>query len=92
MDTYTEPQKNRIIAILGGNRRLLSLSFTKIYTSGKDGPWLFSDLEGFLCLIHNEKENIFYFYLYDSFNYDRLFTFELYQNFEKRNFGDYTCL
>jgi len=57
MSTYTDTQKNKLLAFLGKKKQLLCLSSSKLYTSGKDGEWLDSDLEGLLCLIYDKYES-----------------------------------
>ena len=84
MSDYTEKERKRLLAILGENRELISLAHGKLYTSAKGSKeWLYSDLDGFLCFVLDKQENARYLILYDTDNYEKLFFFELYKNFNK---------
>jgi hypothetical protein len=84
METFSEIERRRLIAILGEDRELFALSSVKIFTSGRDGGnWLDSDLEGFLCFVIDQNDKSKYFYLYDTSTYDKLIQIELYQDFNR---------
>jgi hypothetical protein len=75
-------ERNKILVILGSNRELIGISSSKLYTSGKDNSsWLYSDLQGLLCFILDHSAKSRYFVLFDPVNYEKLFQFELYENF-----------
>ncbi len=82
-DSFSELEKRRILAILGDNNDLITMSIGKIYTSNKNNKnWLYSGLEGFICFILDFREKRKYFILYDLANFEILFKFELYTKFE----------
>jgi hypothetical protein len=84
MNTYTETERRRLLAIIGIENELQALTCAQIYTAGKDADfWLYSDLEGFLCYIFHMEEKTRYLCLYDTETYELLFKFELCKDFEK---------
>ena len=84
MNTYTDTERKRLLAIIGKSNEIHSITCVKIYTAGKDAEyWLYSDLEGFLCYVMNMEEKTRYLCLYDTETYELLFKFELYKDFEK---------
>jgi hypothetical protein len=84
METVSEIERRRLIAILGEDRELFALSCAKIFTAGRDGGnWLDSNLEGFLCFVIDQNDKSKYFYLYDTSTYDKLIQIELYQDFNR---------
>ena len=84
MNTYSEIERKRLLAIIGQGNELQSIACAKIYTAGKDADyWLYSDLEGFLCYMLHKEDKTRYLCLYDTETYELLFKFELYKDFEK---------
>ena len=84
MNTYTETERRRLLAIIGLENELQALTCAQIYTAGKDADfWLYSDIEGFLCYIFHMEDKTRYLCLYDTETYELLFKFELYKDFEK---------
>lgn len=82
-NSYSELEKRRIIAILGENSDLITMSISKIYTTNKNNKsWLYSGLEGFFCFILDFKEKRKFFVLYDLNNFELLFKLQLYSKFE----------
>jgi hypothetical protein len=56
----------------------------KLYSCDKEGKnWLYSDVEGFCCLLINEQSKIIYLSIFDPFTYEKLFQYELYNNFHQ---------
>ena len=58
----------------------------KLYSCDRDGKnWLYSDVEGFFCVIIDYQVKTFYITIYDFSTFEKLFQFELYnsQNFLK---------
>jgi len=83
-ECFQKLEKKKILSILGSNRELYKMCSAKIYTSNLAGDsWLYSDLEGFLCFVLDYNIKTRYFVLFDPLTYERLFQFELYNNFEK---------
>ena len=77
--------KKKILSIIPSNLELYGeLYMVKLYSCDKDGRnWLFSDVEGFCCLLINESSKLIYLAIFDPFTYEKLFQYELYNNFEK---------
>ena len=56
----------------------------KLYSSDKEGEdWLFSGLEGNLCLIADYQIKTKYLIMYHPINYEKVFQYELYISFDK---------
>lgn len=84
METFTEIERRRLLAILGENKELAALACSKIFTASKDCcEWLDSDLEGFLCFVIDHSDNSRYLVLYETTSYEKLFQVELYVEFHK---------
>ena len=77
--------KKKILSILTPNLEMYGdISNVKLYSCDKDGRnWLYSDVEGFFCVIIDYHVKTFYFTIYDSLTFEKLFQFELYNNFSK---------
>lgn len=77
--------KIKILAILPNTQELQGeLYQVKLYSSDKEGEdWLYSGLEGFLCLIIDYSYKTKYLCLYDPTTYQKCFQYELYKGFEK---------
>jgi len=83
-ENYQKLEKKKILAILGSNREMYKMCSAKIYTSSREGEsWLYSDLEGFLCFVLDYNIKTRFFVMFDPTTYERLFQFELYNNFER---------
>ena len=78
-------EKEKILAILPDNQELQGDIFNaKLYSSDKEGEdWLFSGLEGNLCLIVDYQIKTKYLIMYHPINYEKIFQYELYISFEK---------
>jgi hypothetical protein len=78
-------EKEKILAILPDNQELQGNIFNvKLYSSDKEGEdWLFSGLEGNLCLIVDYQIKTKYLIIYHPINYEKVFQYELYINFDK---------
>ena len=78
-------EKEKILAILPDNQELQGDIFNvKLYSSDKEGEdWRFSGLEGNLCLIVDYQIKTKYLIMYHSINYEKIFQYELYINFDK---------
>jgi hypothetical protein len=84
-ENFQKLEKKKILAILGSNREMYKICLAKIYTSDKEGEsWLYSDLEGFLCFVLDYNIKTRFLVMFDPTTYERLFQFELYNNFEKQ--------
>jgi hypothetical protein len=80
--TYTELERRKILSILGHDRELIQICFAGLYTTNKEAEkWLFSDLEGLLCFVLDYQLRTRYFIMFDSNSFEKLFSFELYNNF-----------
>ena len=56
----------------------------KLYSCDRDAKnWLYSDVEGFFCVIIDYQVKTFYITIFDSSTFQKLFQFELYNNFTK---------
>ena len=76
--------RKRLLAILGPNIELYSLSYANIFTIEKEGTcWLDSGIEGFLCFYYDRKEKLRFFTLFNKNTYDKLFYLELFINFHQ---------
>ena len=78
-------EKEKILAILPDNQELQGDIFNvKLYSSDKEGEdWLFSGLEGNLCLIVDYQIKTKYLIMYHPINYEKVFQYELYISFDK---------
>ena len=78
-------EKEKILAILPDNQELQGDIFNvKLYSSDKEGEdWLFSGLEGNLCLIVDYQIKTKYLIMYYPINYEKVFQYELYISFDK---------
>lgn len=82
--SYTDIKKKRILSILPPNLELNSIATCKLYTSGIQGKkWLFSDLDGLLCFLLDYQNKTRCLALFDSFSFEKLFQYELYNDFGK---------
>jgi hypothetical protein len=80
--TYTELERRKILTILGPDIELIQVAFGGLYTTNKSAEkWLFSELEGLICFVLNYQMKTRYFILFDAETYEKLFSFELYNNF-----------
>ena len=77
--------KKKILSILPPNLDMYGEIFNaKLYSCDKEGKnWLYSDVEGFCCLLLSETFKTIYLAIYDPFSYEKLFQYELYKNFLK---------
>ena len=77
--------KKKILSIIPPNLELYGdLYNVKLYSCDKEGHnWLYSDVEGFCCLLINESSKLIYMAIFDPFSYEKLFQYELYNNFQK---------
>ena len=77
--------KKKILSLLTPNLEMYGdISNVKLYSCDKDGRnWLYSDVEGFFCVIIDYHVKTFYLTIYDSLTFEKLFQFELYNNFSK---------
>jgi hypothetical protein len=83
-ENFQKLEKKKILAILGSNREMYKMCSAKIYTSNREGEsWLYSDLEGFLCFVLDYNIKTRFLVMFDPTTYERLFQFELYNNFER---------
>lgn len=77
--------KKKILSILQPHLELQSDIYNvKLYSCDKEGKnWLFSDVEGFLCLIIDYNLKTKYIVIYHETTFEKLFQYELYNNFSK---------
>lgn len=78
-------EKKKILAILNNNLELQGDVYTvRLYSSERDGQnWLFSGIEGLLCLVLDFQVKTRYIQIYDPTNYQKVFQYELYNKFDK---------
>ena len=81
----TNIEKKKILAILPNNQELQGDIYNiKLYSSDREGvDWLYSGLEGSLGLIVDYQVKTKYLALYDPSNYEKVFQYEVYNEFEK---------
>jgi hypothetical protein len=83
-ENFQKLEKKKILSLLGSSREMYKMCSAKLYTSNKEGEtWLYSDLDGFLCFVLDYQIKTRFFIMFDPTTYERLFQFELYNNFEK---------
>ena len=77
--------KNKILAILPNTQELVGdILNVKLYSSDREGEdWLYSGLEGNLCLIVDYQIKTKYITMFDPINYEKVFQYELYIGFDK---------
>lgn len=60
----------------------MSCSIARIYTARSESEWIYSNLQGILCLIWDrEMENTPFLRLFDIESFDLLFEMEMYIDF-----------
>lgn len=64
--------KKKILSIIPPNLELYGdLYNVKLYSCDKEGHnWLYSDVEGFCCLLINESSKLIYLAIFDPFSYE----------------------
>ena len=84
-DMVKEIAKKKILSILAPNLELNGdIYIVKLFSCDRDGRnWLYSDVEGYLCFIIDYQAKTKYLVIYDNRNFEKLFQFELYNNFTK---------
>ena len=77
--------KKKILSVIPSNLEMYGEIYNaKLYSCDKEGKnWLYSDVEGFCCLLINEQSKIIYLSIFDPFTYEKLFQYELYNNFHQ---------
>ena len=77
--------KKKILAILPPNIQMDGeIYMVRLYSCDKEGKnWLYSDVEGFCCLIIDYQIKTIYIDIYDPTSFEKSFQFELYNNFLK---------
>ena len=77
--------KKKILSVIPPNLEMYGEIYNvKLYSSDIEGKnWLYTDVEGFCCLLINEQSKIIYLTIFDPFTYEKLFQYELYNNFQK---------
>ena len=77
--------KKKILSIIPDKLDLYGEIYNaKLYSCDKEGKnWLYSDVEGFCCLLINEQIRTIYLTIFDPFSYEKLFQYEIYNNFHK---------
>lgn len=85
LDSVRDLAKKKILAILDSNLELQGDIYNvKLFSCDRDGKnWLFSDVEGYLGFIINYQIKTKYLVIYDSTTFEKLFQYELYNNFLK---------
>ena len=83
LDSVRDLAKKKILAILDANLELQGDIYNvKLFSCDRDGKnWLFSDVEGYLGFIVNYQIKTKYLVIYDSTTFEKLFQYELYNNF-----------
>ena len=78
-------EKKKILAILPNNQELQGNIYNvKLYSSDREGvDWLYCGLEGNLGLIVDFQAKTKYLCIYDPTNYEKVFQYELYNNFDQ---------
>ena len=77
--------KKKILSILPNNLELQGDIYNvKLFSCDKEGKnWLYSDVEGFLGFLIDYQLKTKYLVIYDETTYEKLFQYELYNNFNK---------
>jgi len=74
--------RKKLLSFLSNDSELLAMAQVKLMTTNKKfNFWLYSDLEGIICLILNYKEKAPYLALYNFKTIVKLFEIELYKDF-----------
>ena len=84
-DIGKELAKKKVLAILPPNMELQGDIYTvKLFSCDRDGRnWLYSDVEGYLCFVIDYQLKTKYLIIYDMKSFEKLFQYELYNNFTK---------
>lgn len=84
-DMRKELTKKKILSVLNPNLELQGDIYNvKLYSCDKEGKnWLYSDVEGYLGLIIDYQIKTKYLVIYDSTSIEKIFQYELYNNFLK---------
>ena len=84
-DIGKELAKKKVLSILPQNLELQGDIYSvKLFSCDKEGKnWLYSDVEGYLGFIIDYQLKTKYLVIYDSTSIEKLFQFELYNNFLK---------
>ena len=85
MSKDMDMDRKKILSILPNNSELQGeIYIVKLYSSDRGGEdWLYSGLEGYFCFILDYSLKTKYFIIYDPTTYQKVFQYELYNNFGK---------
>ena len=85
MSKGMDMDRKKILSILTNNLELQGeIYIVKLYSSDRGGEdWLYSGLEGYFCFILDYSLKTKYFIIYDPTTYQKVFQYELYNNFGK---------
>ena len=85
VDKARDLAKKKILAILPPNLEMYGEIYNvKLYSCDKEGKnWLYSDVEGFCCIIIDYQVKTIYINIFDPTTFEKSFQFELYNNFLK---------
>jgi len=74
----------KINSFLESDKEIMSYASIKLYTTNKKSEtWLYSDLQGIICLVFDFKEKVRHLILYDVNTIEVLFKYQLYFEFDK---------
>ena len=85
IDKARDLAKKKILAILPPNLEMYGEIYNvKLYSCDKEGKnWLYSDVEGFCCIIIDYQVKSIYINIFDPTSFEKSFQFELYNSFLK---------
>ena len=77
-------KKYKLLTCLSSFQKIEEIFFNvKLYTSDIEGQnWLYSDLEGMLVFVLDQKKKTRFLSLFDTYSFENLFSYELYNEFE----------
>jgi hypothetical protein len=75
--------KKLISKIQGPKCTTQAHAIVRLYTATPQQKWLYSGLEGILCLVHDRENNSQFLRIFETENLELAFECELYYNFHK---------
>ncbi|EAR87069.1 WH1 domain protein (macronuclear) [Tetrahymena thermophila SB210] len=77
-----EEVKKLLQQVIGNKQTIMSIAIARIFTARSEGEWIYSNLQGILCLVWDrEKDNTPFLRLFDIETFDLLFEAEMYIDF-----------
>ncbi|KAL4497098.1 hypothetical protein ABPG72_019418 [Tetrahymena utriculariae] len=77
-----EEVKKLLQQVIGNKQTIMNIAIARIFTARSEGEWIYSNLQGILCLVWDrEKDNTPFLRLFDIETFDLLFEAEMYIDF-----------